>query len=146
MPATITPLKKPKQASRNLTQEIQQETQFPADNPTVIREAFPADLLGTPAFTHRVDELDPIRVDDAEHRWGGQEGLRPVLRGPEEAKESGAFGELGKQRAIVSGQPPIKRTVADAFERMQEPQRHDFTRPQGGVGMFGDTWEMVIHL
>src|SRR5216684_3361342 len=39
---------------------IQEETPFPADNPPVIREAFPADLLGTPAFTHRMDQLDAV--------------------------------------------------------------------------------------
>src|SRR6266516_3142731 len=50
---------------------IEHQTEFPADNPPVIREAFPADLLGTPAFAHGVDELDAIRVDDAEHGRGG---------------------------------------------------------------------------
>src|SRR5713101_5880921 len=54
---------------------IEQQTEFTADNPPVIREAFPADLLGTPAFAHGVDELDAIRVDDAEHRRSSQEGL-----------------------------------------------------------------------
>ena len=42
---------------------IQQETQFPADNPAVIREAFAADLLRTAAFPDGVDQLDPIRVN-----------------------------------------------------------------------------------
>ena len=36
--------------------------------------------------------------------------------------------------------------VAPAFERMQHPQGHYVTRPQGGMGMFGEAWEMVIHL
>jgi hypothetical protein len=112
----------------------------------VIREAFAADLLRAAAFAHGMDQFDAIRVDDAEHRRRGQEGICPSLMGPEEAKEPGALGEVGKQRAIVSCQPPIKRTVADAFERMQEPQGDEFTRLQGGVGVFGNTWEMVIHL
>ena len=34
--------------------------------------------------------------------------------------------------------------VAPAFERMQHPQGHYVTRPQGGMGMFGEAWEMVI--
>jgi hypothetical protein len=45
-----------------------------------------------------------------------------------------------------TSQPPIKRTIADAFERMQEPKRYDFTRPQGGVGMFGDVVQVRIDL
>jgi len=75
---------------------IEEQTEFAADNPPVIREAFPADLVGTPTFAHGVDELNAIRVDDAEHRRSSQEGLRPVLMRPEEAKEPGALGELGK--------------------------------------------------
>src|SRR5215471_2425574 len=39
---------------------IQHETQFAPDNPPVIREAFAADLLGTAAFAHGVDQLDPV--------------------------------------------------------------------------------------
>jgi hypothetical protein len=87
---------------------IQEETQFAADNPPVIREAFAANLLGTAAFAHRMDQLDPVRVDDAEHRRGGQEDLRPVLMRLQEAKEPGALGELRKQRPIVAWQPAIE--------------------------------------
>jgi len=66
--------------------------------------------------------------------------------GPEKAKEPRSLGEPGKQRAVVARQPAIERPVASAFERMQHPEGHYFTRPQGGVGMFGDAWEMVIDL
>ena len=75
---------------------IEQQTEFPADNPTMIREAFPANLFGTPAFAHGVDELDAIRVDDAEDGRSCQEDLRPVLMRLEETKEPGALGEAGK--------------------------------------------------
>src|SRR5712691_417660 len=101
---------------------IQHETQFPADNPPVIREAFAADLLRAAAFAHGMDQLDAVGVNDAEHRWSSQESLRPVLMGREEAKEPRPLGELGKQRAIVSGQPAIERPVAHAFEGMEQPQ------------------------
>ena len=33
----------------------------------MVGEAFPANLLGTAAFADGVNELDAIRVDDAEH-------------------------------------------------------------------------------
>jgi len=108
---------------------IQQQTEFPPDNPAMIREAFAADLLGTATFAHRVDQLDPIRINDPEHGRGGQEELRLVVMGPEKAKEPRPLGEPGKQRAIVARQPAIERTVAPAFERMQHPQGHYFTRP-----------------
>ena len=58
---------------------IEQQTEFAADNPAMIGEAFAANLLGAAAFADRVNELDAIRVDDAEHRRSGQENFRPVL-------------------------------------------------------------------
>src|SRR5712691_7501114 len=108
---------------------VQQQTEFPPDNPAMIREAFAADLLGTAAFAHRVDQLDPVRVNDPEHSRGGQENLRPVLMGPEKAKEPRPLGEPGKQRPIVARQPAIERTIASAFERVQQPQGDDLAGP-----------------
>ena len=125
---------------------VQQQAEFPPDNPAMVGEAFAADLLRAAAFTHGMDQLDAIRVKDAEHRRGGQEGLRPVLMGLQEAKEPRPLGEAGEQGAIVTRQPPIKRAVADAFARMQQPQGAHLTGPEVGFGMFGDGGEMVINL
>jgi hypothetical protein len=81
---------------------IEQETEFAADNPAMIGEAFAADLLGAAAFAHGVDQLNAIRVDHPEHGRGGQESPRPVVMRLEEPKEPGALGEVGKQRPIVA--------------------------------------------
>ena len=97
---------------------IEQETLFPPDDPAMIGEAFPADLLGAAAFAHGMDQLDPIGVDDAEDRRGGQEGLRPVVMGREETKEPRPLGHAGEQGPIVARQPPIERPVAPTFERV----------------------------
>src|SRR5215475_331191 len=112
----------------------------------MVGEAFPADLLGTPAFAHGVDQLNAIRVDDPEHGRGGQERPRPVLMGLEETKEPGALGKPRKQRPIVARQPPIEGAVADAFEGMQEPHGDDLTGPEVGLGMFGDGAQVLIDL
>ena len=93
-----------------------------------------------------MDQLEPIRVDDAEPGRGGQEGLGPVLMGPEEAKEPRALGEPGKQGPLIFGQPAVERAVAHAVERMQEPQGAHRTGPEAGVGMCGEVWQMVIDL
>src|SRR6266699_7345698 len=66
---------------------IEQQTEFAADNPAMIGEAFAANLLRTAAFTHGMDQLDTIGVNDAEHGRGGQESPRPILMGFEETKE-----------------------------------------------------------
>src|SRR5437660_7503004 len=57
------------------------------DNPAMVGQPFPTDLLGTAAFAHRVDQLDPIGVDDAEHGRSRQEDLRPVLMRLQKTKE-----------------------------------------------------------
>src|SRR5437016_5325994 len=38
---------------------IEQQTEFAPDNPAMIGEPFPADLLGAAAFAYGMDELDP---------------------------------------------------------------------------------------
>ena len=68
----------------------------------MIRETLTTDLLRAPAFAYRVDQLDPIGVDDPEHRRSGSEDLRPGLMGHEEAQELRAFVEAGTQRPIVA--------------------------------------------
>jgi hypothetical protein len=81
---------------------IEQQTEFAADNPAMIGEAFAANLLRTAAFTHGMEEFSAIRVDDAEHGRSGQEDLRPVLMGLQKTKEPRALGQAGKQRPIVA--------------------------------------------
>src|SRR5262252_1005758 len=65
---------------------IEQQTEFAADNPAMVREAFAPDLLRATPLAHGVDQLDAIGVDDAEHRWGGQERPRPVVMGLQKTK------------------------------------------------------------
>src|SRR5499425_1467223 len=111
---------------------IEQQTEFPADNPAVIREAFAANLLRAAAFADGVNELDAIRVDDAEHGRRGQENLRPVLMGLQETKEPRPLGQTGEQRPRVARQPAIEGPIPAPFERMQESQGHHLTGPEAG--------------
>ncbi len=101
---------------------IEEQTEFAPDNPAMVRHAFAADLLGTVAFAHGVNQLDAVGVNDPKHGRSGQEDLGPVLMGLQQTKEPRPLGEAGKQRPIVAGQPPIKRPVADTFEGMQVRQ------------------------
>jgi len=101
---------------------VQQQTPCAADHPPVVREAGATTLLGAAALPDGMDQLEPVRVDDAEPGRRGQEGLGPVLRCPEEAKEAGALGEPGKQRPRVARHPAIEGPVAHAVECLQQPQ------------------------
>ena len=113
---------------------IEEQTEFAPNNPAVIGEAFVADLLKAAALAHGVDQLDTIRVDDAEHGRSGQEDLRPVVMRLEETKEPGSSGSVGKQRPIVARQPAIGQgLVAPAFECMQQPQGDHPTGPEVGA-------------
>ena len=41
---------------------IEQQTEFAADNPAMIGEAFAANLLRTAAFTHGMEQLDTMNL------------------------------------------------------------------------------------
>src|SRR2546421_3743319 len=64
----------------------------------------------------------------------------------EETKEPGALGEVGKQRAIVACQPAIEGPIAHAFEGMQQSQGDHLTGPEVGLGVFGDSAQLLIDL
>ncbi len=125
---------------------IEQQTEFAADNPAMVRQAFAANLVRAAALAHGVDQLDPRGVDDAEHGRSGQEDLRPVVMRLEETKEPGTLGEVGKQRPRVARQPAIEGSVADAFEGMEEPQGDDLTGPEAGIWVFGDGAYLLVDL
>jgi hypothetical protein len=75
---------------------VQQQTQFTADNPVVVREAFAANLPEAAALPDRVDQLNPLGVNDAEQCGRSQEGLRPVLLRHERPRRVVAVGEYGR--------------------------------------------------
>src|SRR5215510_3077375 len=125
---------------------VSQQTEFAADHPPMVGEAFAADLLGAAAFASRVDQLNPIRVDDPEHGRDGQESPRPVLMGLEETKEPGALGKPRQQRAISPRPPAIEGPVAYPFEGRQQPQGDHLTGPEVRLRMFGDGAHLLIDL
>src|ERR671923_2854654 len=112
----------------------------------MVGEAFPANLLEAAAFADGMDQLDPIGVDDAEHRRSSQEDLRPVLMGLQETKEPRPLGEAGEQRPIVARQPAIEGTIPDPFERMQQSQGDHLTGPEVRLRMFANGVQLLIDL
>src|SRR5262249_30410799 len=112
----------------------------------MVGQAFAPDLLRAAPLAHGMDQLDAVGVNDAEHGRSSQESPRPVVMGLQEAEEPRPLGEARKQRAIVARQPAIERTIPDAFERMQEPERHHLTGPEVRLGVFGDGAQLLIDL
>src|SRR5262245_21718940 len=112
----------------------------------MVGEAFPANLLRAATFADGVNELDAIRVDDAEHRRRGQEDLRPVLMGLQETKEPRPLGQAGEQRPLVARQPAIEGPVASAFEGVQESHGDHLTGPEVRLRVFGDRAQLLIDL
>src|SRR5215510_2997946 len=117
---------------------IEQQTEFAADNPPMVRQTFAANLLWATTFPYRMDQLNAVGINDSQHGRGSQEDLGPVRMGLEETKEPGALGQAGKQRPIVARQPAIEGAIAHAFEGMQEPQGDHLTGPEVRLGVFGD--------
>ena len=66
--------------------------------------------------------------------------------GLQKTKESRPLGEPREQRPIVARQPAIEGPVADAFQRMQQPQGDHLTGPEVRLGMFGDSAQLLIDL
>src|SRR5215204_5236922 len=64
----------------------------------------------------------------------------------EKTKQSSATGQSGKQRLIVSTEPTPEGTVAFPRQGIQQGQRHDFTRIEARLPMFGQVPYLVIHL
>jgi len=112
----------------------------------VVRHAFAADLLRAAALAHGVDQLNAIRVNDAEHGRGGQESPRPILMGLQKTKEPGALGKPRKQRPIIARQPPIEGSITDAFQCVQQPHGDDLAGPKMGLGVFEEACQLVINL
>src|SRR6185369_1354649 len=112
----------------------------------MVGQAFATDLLRAAALAHGVDQLNAIRIDDAEHGRRGQENLCPILMGLQETKEPRPLGQTGEQCPIVARQPAIEGTIPDPFERMQESQGDHLTGPEEGLRMFGDRAQLLIDL
>jgi hypothetical protein len=125
---------------------VQEQTEFPADHPAMIREALAADLLGAAACTYGMDQRDPVGVNDAEYGRNRQEGLRPGLMGREETKQPCALGEAGEQHPIIARHPALEGTMADPFERMEEPQGDHRTGAEVCSRVCGDVEQMVSDL
>ena len=68
-------------------QLIKEQTKFAADNPAMIRFPLAPDLLPTPAFAHRMEQLYAIAIDDPQDRGGGQEFVRPGPMRGQQAKQ-----------------------------------------------------------
>src|SRR5262249_60541212 len=90
------------------------------------------------ASRYATHQLNPIRVDDAEHRRGGQEDLSPCVMGPEEAKEAGGLRGAGEQRAKIAGEPPTKRAAGPTLSGREPPPRGHPPSPGVGVGAGGE--------
>src|SRR5262249_32426795 len=70
---------------------VQEETQLPTDNPSVIRFPFFAYLVGATPFTNRMDQLNAIGINDPKDGGFGQEPLGPLVMGFEQAKYTWAL-------------------------------------------------------
>jgi hypothetical protein len=123
---------------------VQQQAQHAAHNPPVIREPLPPNLQEAPAFPPRMDQLDPVCVNDPQQRGGRQARGSPGLMSREQPKEPGALGQAGEQGPIVSRQPAIEGAIADAFEGMEQPQGDHLARPKGGLMVFRDGFHRLI--
>jgi hypothetical protein len=65
--------------------------------------------------------------------------------GLEEAEQAPPLRHLGKPVLIVSHQPAIEGSRADAFDRKQQSHGHDFTGREFGIRAFRDVQHLLVH-
>ena len=104
----------------NQAQMVDHVAQFAPNDPTLIRQAFLANLLIAAAFPPRMNQLDPVRVHHSDQTGGGQQALSPMLMGIEQPKQPRPIGQRREQGAIVSNEPPIEGPIPNAFECEQD--------------------------
>ena len=104
----------------HLTEVVEQETQLATDDPAAVGKPFLANLLLRTTFPNGVDQLNSIAIDHTQQPGFSQKDVRPDLMGREQAKQSGAFGQFGKQGQIIPCQPTIESTIAHSFQRKQD--------------------------
>ena len=88
---------------------VEHETQFPADNPAFVAQSLLADLGGAASLADGMDELDAVGVSHAQDGGIGHEATRPISMRGEEAKQPGAFRQLGEQRSPLVGWVEARR-------------------------------------
>ena len=71
---------------------IKDPAEFHADNPAPVRLPFLAELLGTPALEDRVDQFNPIGINNGEYRGRSEKALTPALVGDQQAVQARAVG------------------------------------------------------
>lgn len=129
----------------NQAEMVEQHTQLTADNPTLVGPAFTPNLFITASLTTGMQQFDAETVCQTDHRGGGQKRRQPgtmLFQGP---KQTGAFGQLGKQMPEVAGEPTVERPCSDPFQRKHYPNRYQFAGVQLGLWVFRHFFHRIIH-
>jgi hypothetical protein len=92
-----------------------------------------------------MNQFDAVRIRYAQQTGFGQNIIRPRAMRRQRPKQPRAFGQPREQEAIAPRQPAIEGAFAAAFQRIQNTDRHQFTRRQQGLRVLGDTAHPVIN-
>src|SRR5712692_8401325 len=129
----------------NPTLRSDQAAEFDAHNPAMVADAFLAHLGGTAPLPNRVNQFNAVAIDHT--FWLGSHqkvvGQRFILR--QQAQQTRAFWQVGKQVQPVSFQPSIKGPIVDAFQGKQHANGDNFTRIQVRVFALVDMRQLVVY-
>ena len=112
----------------DLASVVKQPAQLHADDPAPVALAFLADLTGRALFSDRMDEFNPIAVNDGEESRLCQKLLTPAVMGMQGTLQTGAVRQASEQGVVIPFQPAIERPKVAAFEREQQPDGDQFAR------------------
>jgi hypothetical protein len=111
----------------------------------MVREACAAYLRRTASLAPGVDHLAPRRVDGAEDRRSGYEGLRPIGMRRVKTHELGPRGEAGKSRPSVTRHPASAGPVARTGVGMPQPHSDHRTGPEERLRRGRDVAHLRTH-
>src|SRR5437764_951690 len=129
----------------NLPLGRNQPAEFDADNPAMIADAFLANLCGTAPFPDGVNQFNAVAINHTFFLRSDQELVGQGFIDGQQAQQTRAFGQIGKQVQPVPFEPAIKGAVVDAFEREQDPNGDNLTGIQVGVAAFVDVSQFIVY-
>jgi hypothetical protein len=92
-----------------------------------------------------MDQFNPVAINDTQQAGLNQKAVGPDLMGREQAKQSGAFRQIGKERQVIPFQPTVELPIAYPFQSKQHSQCDNLTGVELRLRMFRQITHRIIN-
>src|SRR5258706_11276715 len=130
----------------DLTKPVENPTQFHAHTPAPFVLALGPKLLAGTPFPNRENQFYWIAIHHVQHARLFQQQVSQIFLLLHLARDVPAIWQATKQIGKVTLEPAIKRPTLPAFQRIQYPYRHHFTRVQLRARVFGYFPDAIVDM